>query len=229
MAVAGWRQDMAERPAGRAELALMARHGRAPAPPAAEISAWWPAILLSAAGLVVAGYLTWLKLTGKAAVLCGPGSGCDLVQASRYGTLLGVPTALWGAAFYAVLLGLALTGLRSKRWRTAFFLAVAGAAFSLYLTWISFFVLRVACLYCLVSAGIAVALAAVLGWLRPAGRERQFARRWFRLGLEAAFVALASVVAGAFIHAGQSSPVAAQAALARHLTDTKAVMYGAFW
>ena len=58
---------------------------------------------LSAVGVVVAAYLTWLKWGGHGAAFCEAGTGCDLVQASRYATFIGVPTALWGVALYAAI------------------------------------------------------------------------------------------------------------------------------
>jgi uncharacterized membrane protein len=198
------------------------------APPPTHSGLAWPVALLALAGLVVSAYLTWLKFTGNPAVFCGPGSGCDIVQASRYGTLLGLPTALWGALFYAAVAGIALAGLTAQRWRLAFLLAAARAAFSLYLTILSLFVLRAACAYCLLSMAIALALVGLLAWLRPAPASRR-AMRWSRLGLQAAAAAVGAVVVGAFIFAGQRGSSAEQLALARHLADTKAVMYGAFW
>ena len=60
----------------------------------------WIVVGLALAGLAVAGYLTALKLGGTQAFLCRDGSGCDVVQASRYSVLAGVPTAVWGAAIY---------------------------------------------------------------------------------------------------------------------------------
>src|SRR6266540_3089758 len=63
----------------------------------------WPVVALSAAGFVVSAYLTWLKWAGRGAAFCVAGSGCDLVQSSRYAVFLGVPTALWGAALYTAI------------------------------------------------------------------------------------------------------------------------------
>jgi uncharacterized membrane protein len=198
-------------------------------PSATRPAPCWPVALLALAGLVVSGYLTWLKLTGNPAVFCGPGSGCDIVQASRYGSLLGVPTALWGAIFYATIAGIAVAGLTPPLWRLAFLLAAAGAGFSLYLTALSLFVLGAACPYCLLSMIIALALVGLLAWLRPAPAPRLKAMRWSRLGIQAAAAAVGAVVVGAFIFAGQAGSTAEQLALARHLIDTKAVMYGVFW
>lgn len=212
---------------------LMARAARGVKPGAVEATArprpCWPVVILALAGLVVSAYLTWLKLTGNPAVFCGPGSGCDIVQASQYGTLLGLPTALWGGAFYAAVGGLAVAGLTSARWRIAFLLAAGGAGFSLYLTVVSLFVLGAACPYCLLSTAIALALVGALAWLRPASPGRRPATRWSRLGPQGALAAAGAAVVGAFIFAGQGGSTAEQMALARHLADTRAVMYGAYW
>ncbi|HEY7040301.1 MAG TPA: vitamin K epoxide reductase family protein, partial [Methylomirabilota bacterium] len=78
---------------------------------------------LAAAGFAIAVYLTWLKWSGGNATFCLSGSGCDVVQASRYGTLLGLPTALWGALLYAAIGALAAIGLTATRWDWAFCLA----------------------------------------------------------------------------------------------------------
>lgn len=201
----------------------------APEAPPSRPHPCWPSALLALAGLVISAYLTWLKLTGNPAVFCGPGSGCDIVQASRYGTLLGLPTALWGGVFYAAVGGLAVAGLTPGRWRLAFLLAAGGAGFSLYLTAISVLALGATCPYCLLSTAIALALVGFLAWRRPAAPGRRAAMRWSRLGPQAALAAAGAVVIGAFIFAGQRGSTEEQLALARHLADTRAVMYGAYW
>lgn len=183
-------------------------------------------IALAAAGLLVSGYLAWLKWSGTAALFCTPGTGCDIVQASRYATFLGVPTALWGALGYAAIGALTLIGLDRARWRAAFVLATAGAGFSAYLTYLSLFELRAACVWCLASAVIMVALLVALVWRRPpavSGRPAGLAA----LGVAAA---VAAIVAGAFVFAAAPSPATPyQQALARHLARSGALFYGAFW
>jgi uncharacterized membrane protein len=182
---------------------------------------------LAAAGFAVAAYLTWLKWTGSNAAFCMSGSGCDIVQATHYGTLLGVPTALWGALVYAAFGALAVVGLTPTRWSWAFYLAGGAVGFSLYLTAISVLVIKATCAYCLVSTAISVAILLVLIRRRAAlpGRRRL-----------ASFVpgAVASAVlvpfAAAFIYAIPAGGGAGfEAALARHLREQGAVMYGAFW
>src|SRR5262245_54852229 len=156
----------------------------------------WLVVVLAAAGLIVSGYLGWLKLRGGNALLCEAGGGCDIVQASRYATILGVPTALWGAAFYVVVGALAALGLSVRRWLWAFVLATAAAAFSLYLTGISLFAIKATCPYCLTSLAIALALVTVLAWRRPVAIGRRSPLRWGRVLPIAGIAAVVAVVAG---------------------------------
>jgi uncharacterized membrane protein len=185
---------------------------------------------LAVAGLLVSGYLTWLKLSGARAALCVAGSGCDLVQSSRYALFLGVPTAAWGFAVYVVIAALAITGLGARRWLTAFLFAAGGVGFSLYLTALSIFELGTTCIWCLTSAAILIAISVALLRRRPAAQGRKSPFRPPRLATYGIATAVATVVAGAFVFAAPfSAPAGYQSALARHLADGKAVMYGAFW
>jgi uncharacterized membrane protein len=191
----------------------------------------WIVFALAIVGLAVAGYLTALKLGGTQAFLCRDGSGCDVVQASRYSVLLGVPTAAWGAAVYLAIAVLAAMPRTPRRWQAAFMLASSAVAFSLYLTCISIFVIGATCPYCLASGGISVALVAVMVWRRPSAQGRQAAAykpgRLAGLGITAGVV---TVLVGAFIFAADFSvPAGYQSALARHLAQSKAIFYGAFW
>jgi uncharacterized membrane protein len=191
----------------------------------------WIVVGLALAGLAVAGYLTALKLGGTQAVLCRDGSGCDVVQASRYSVLAGVPTAVWGAAIYLAIAVLAAMPRTARRWQAAFMLASGAVAFSLYLTIISIFVIGATCPYCLASGGIAVALLAAMVWRRPAAQGRQAAAykpgRLVGLGVTAAVL---TVLVGAFIFAADFSvPAGYQSALARHLAKKQAIFYGAYW
>jgi uncharacterized membrane protein len=180
--------------------------------------------LLCLAGVIVSGYLTWTKLAGAHALFCTQGSGCDVVQASHYAVLLGVPTALWGAVLYVVVGGLALAGLTRQRWLIAFVLASAAVAFSAYLTAVSLFVLHAACPYCLASGVIELAILAELI------RRRHARVTVSRVAIVGGAAAAATVLAAFLVFV--SPPAAAspfQTRLAEHLTTTHAVMYGAYW
>jgi len=183
---------------------------------------------LAAAGFAIAAYMTWLKWAGASAAFCLSGSGCDVVQSSRYAMLLGVPTALWGAALYAAIGGLAAMGLGSRRWRWAFHLAAAGVGVSVYLTALSVLVIHATCAYCLASTGLMLAIFLVLWWRRAAlpGRRATIAS----LVAGGLVVAVLAPFGAAFIFAMPSSAGSgSEAALARHLRESGAVMYGAYW
>jgi uncharacterized membrane protein len=191
----------------------------------------WIVLGLALAGLIVAGYLTALKLGGTQAFLCRGGTGCDMVQASRYSLLAGVPTAMWGAGIYLAIAVLAAMPRTARRWQAAFMLASGAVAFSLYLTYISIFVIGATCPYCLVSGGIAVALVVAMLLRRPSAHGRDAAAykpgRLAGLGITAGIF---TVLLGAFIFAADFSvPTGYQVALARHLAKSQATFYGAFW
>ncbi len=190
----------------------------------------WLVAGLAAAGLLVAGSLAVAKLAAGSAPFCAAGGGCEAVQASRYGVFLGLPTALWGAGLYAAIGGLALLGLDARRWLAAFLLAVSGVSFSALLTALQVFAIRAVCASCLLSAGVAVALFAVLLLRRPTSAERWPALRPPRLLALGAVTVLATVAlgAGGFALGGPRRAGGYQEALARHLTDSGAVMYGAY-
>ena len=191
----------------------------------------WIVVALALVGLGVAGYLTALKLGGTQAFLCRGGSGCDLVQASRYSVLAGVPTAMWGAGLYVAIAVLAALPRTARRWQAAFMLVSGAVAFSLYLTYISIFVIGSTCPYCLASGGIAVALLVAMLWRRPPAQGRHAATyRPGRLAGRGITAGVFTVLLGAFIFAADYSvPAGYQSALARHLTKSQGLFYGAFW
>jgi len=181
---------------------------------------------LAAAGFAIAAYLTWLKWAGGTAAFCLSGSGCDLVQGSRYGTLLGVPTALWGVLVYGAIGTLAALGLSAPRWTWAFYLAAAGVGFSLYLTAVSVLVIRATCAYCLASGAITVAILVVLLRRRAALPRR---RKLSAVVPGAVTAAVLVPLGAAFIYAMPVGSAGFEGALARHLRERGAVMYGAHW
>ena len=191
----------------------------------------WIVVALALVGVAIAGYLTALKLGGTQAFLCRGGSGCDLVQASRYSVLAGVPTAMWGAGMYLAIAVLVAMPRTARRWQAAFMLASGAVAFSLYMTYISIFVIGATCPYCLASGGIAVALLVAMLWRRPAAQGRHAAAfkpgRLAGLGITAGVF---TVLLGAFIFAADfSTPAGYQLALARHMAKSQVIFYGAFW
>jgi uncharacterized membrane protein len=189
----------------------------------------WEVVGLAAVGAVISIYLTLTKLMQTTPMLCGAGGACDLVQASRYALLLGVPTALWGAILYVALGVLAARPLTRRRWLWSFGLASAGVAFSSYLTGISLFGLRAACGWCLASTVVMFAILGALLRRRPAPGTRWAWLQPARLLVLGGLVAVATV-GGSIALFNASAPASPyQEALAQHLVDAGARFYGAHW
>ncbi len=126
-------------------------------------------VFLSAAGVGVSGYLTYVHLTNKI-VYCGEYSGCETVQVSPYSTLHGVPVALGGVLLYLLLLALSVVELRlpgnkALRVRYAFFgFSAVGLLYSMYLTYLEMFVICSICLWCLTSAFVLLNTTLISVW-----------------------------------------------------------------
>ncbi|HET9708774.1 MAG TPA: vitamin K epoxide reductase family protein [Gemmatimonadales bacterium] len=122
--------------------------------------------LLALVGFCIALYLWFYKIGVIGKLQCGSGS-CEYVQTSRYGALFGVPVALYGVAGYAVIFAVAMVGLQpsqlARRWPTTALalLSAGGFLFTLYLTGIELFVLHAICRWCVGSAVVMSAIAAV--------------------------------------------------------------------
>ena len=63
-------------------------------------------LALAVAGILLTIYLTYIASFEVHPAFCSEGSGCDLVQSSRWATFLGFPMALWGWLTYMVIAGL---------------------------------------------------------------------------------------------------------------------------
>jgi len=131
--------------------------------------------LLAFLGLMESIYLTLQRFGYLGVLACGPGGGCERVQASRFSAFLGVPVAVIGLAGYLVLFAVALWGLHGREddptpTRVLAALSGVGVAFSVYLTWLELFVIHAICRWCVGSAVIIVGVfvASLTGLRRPA-------------------------------------------------------------
>lgn len=189
-------------------------------------------LALATAGLLITAYLTAVRWFGTTPLYCGPESGCDLVQSSRWSTLLGIPLSVWGMLTYGVLGGL-VWRMRRRRatWIRATFIACVAAGISIYLTAISVFAIEAVCGYCLASLAIIVAMVAVLLWRRPA----QLAGFQWRSYAPATLLSAALAVGALHLYwsgvfdpsAGPEKPYLK--ALAMHLEAKGVRFYGAYW
>lgn len=112
-----------------------------------------PAIILAAldiVGLLVAGYLSVVELTGGVPT-CGLVSGCEEVAKSQYNNIFGVPVAVFGVVLSVVLLGLALAW-----WKTSIYglllghyaLSLVGVIFDGWFLYLQVFVIHAVCIWC---------------------------------------------------------------------------------
>jgi uncharacterized membrane protein len=114
-------------------------------------------------GLGIATYLTVVHYAGGTPV-CAISHGCAIVQQSSYAKLGGVPVALLGVIGYVTMLALLLRDGENERTAAAF-VAIAGAGFSGWLTYVEIERLDAICTWCVGSA-ICMALLAVLSVTR---------------------------------------------------------------
>jgi uncharacterized membrane protein len=121
-------------------------------------------IVLTALGLIVASYLTYIHYAGIKP-LCGTnGGGCEIVQTSVYSKLAGVPVALIGLLGYVAILGsLLVRETETSRFATVAF-TVVGFGFSAYLTYRELFSIHHICEYCVSSAVIVTILMCLSAW-----------------------------------------------------------------
>ncbi len=109
-------------------------------------------------GTGAAGYLTYVETTGSSAI-CGPVGDCNAVQQSQYAFLFGFfPVAVLGLIGYlGILAGHVYRSWIRGPWSDyvtliVFAMALAGLAFSIYLTFLEPFVIGATCAWCLTSA-----------------------------------------------------------------------------
>ncbi len=184
-------------------------------------------LVLSVAGILLTAYLTFTASFGEHPAFCSEGSGCDLVQSSRWATFLGFPMALWGCLTYVVIAGLIWRARRKLgSWTPLIFVAFCGFAISAYLTIVSVVEIEATCPYCLASFAIMTTIMILTIVRQPLD--------WLTSLREAAIVA-ALIIGALHMHysgvfdasAGPEDPQLR--ALAIHMADTGVKFYGAYW
>jgi uncharacterized membrane protein len=192
----------------------------------------WPVTALAGVGMALTLYLALAVWFGEAPLYCAEGSSCDIVQQSRWGTFLGMPTAFWGFLSYTALV---LIGVKvrnpERHWKSAWAVSSLGMGYSVYLTLVSLLTIDAVCAYCLVSLAIMTITFGVIVAQRPEGMKG------FKLTVWAGQTAVVAVIfiGGMHLHySGLFDPAAGPEdpylkGLATHLAQENAVLYGAFW
>lgn len=122
-------------------------------------------------GLADSAYLTQHELSG-APLLCNIQnfSGCNIVAASQYSHIFGIPLAEFGVLFYSIIFVLAALELvifDQLLRRVLQGMSLIGVLSSLYFTFIQMFVIDAFCIYCLVSAFITFFIFILASLIEP--------------------------------------------------------------
>ncbi|MEL7035358.1 MAG: vitamin K epoxide reductase family protein [Cyanobacteria bacterium J06592_8] len=204
--------------------------------------------VIAAFGAAVTAYLTIVKLAGGSAAC--PVTGCDQVLSSPYAVVFGLPLALFGFLAYSGMGTMAVAPwlinpdsqkeLRQKAenwtWLLMFIGGVAMMIFSSYLMYIMAFKIQSLCLYCIASAICSLALCT----LTIVGHS------WEDIGqllFVALIVGMVTIIGTLAVYAPINNPELGSQetygvttasnpdniALAEHLTQVNAKMYGAYW
>ncbi len=135
--------------------------------------------LLTAVGLIVSIYLSYIEISHNQAV-CGPVGDCNTVQAGDYAQIWGIPVAVLGALNYLAIallwIGLQFAPHKQRQsiWWALVGITLLGTFFSIYLTALELFVIHAVCAWCLTSAVVtAVLLVVVVGMVvkRPYAQQ----------------------------------------------------------
>ena len=191
----------------------------------------WPLLAVSSLGIALTGYLSWTAFSGGAVQGCSAGGGCDIVLTSRWATLLGLPTALWGLLAYTGLAAIAFVRRADRHWSYAWTAAFFGVCYSVYLTVVSAddSRVRVSVLPDVArthdrharARGVATSSRDGAPLLGGSSRRSGRARGLVILLLHANYVAPQAEPAG------PEDPMTR--ALAEHLTEEGVLFYGASW
>lgn len=213
-----------------------------------------PAIgAIATVGALGTGYLTVIKLMGGDAAC--PVKGCDQVLSSAYADVFGIPLTLFGCLAYLSMVALSLgpllvsgeasskqrQKLENLTWPLLFIGSTGMMVFSGYLMYLLATELRAACLYCIVSAGLTLAMFV----LTLLGRQWDDQGALVFRGVIMGMVTLVATIGVYSISingptatassGGNSGPAVtntsgpAEVALAKHLKEVDAKMYGAYW
>jgi uncharacterized membrane protein len=123
-------------------------------------------LLLTLGGIGASGYLTYTRWFDKS-VACAGFHSCNAVAESSYSHMGPIPVAFLGLLGYAALLAVAAFWLRvGDRWGDwplllIWGMALGGAAYSAYLTYLELFVIDAVCIWCVTSAVIMVGILIV--------------------------------------------------------------------
>ncbi len=114
----------------------------------------WAFIAVSFSGFMNALYLSIERLRGIP-MTCTLLEGCEKVNSSTYATIVNIPVAYIGVAYYLLIFALGLWFLAKEDHRLVFLaslLTIMGALVSAWFVYLQLFVIKAICVYCMISA-----------------------------------------------------------------------------
>ncbi|MEX2055184.1 MAG: vitamin K epoxide reductase family protein [Candidatus Andersenbacteria bacterium] len=123
--------------------------------------------LIAIAGLLVSGYLFVAYTTGGP-IRCGAHGGCEIVRASAYASIGGIPTPFYGIVFYFLLAvgALLLQGRYAAETNVLLHIHTGiGLLTSAWLSYLEAFVIEAWCRWCVVSALLSL-IAFIVVWFK---------------------------------------------------------------
>ncbi len=155
--------------------------------------------LAALVGLFASAYLLVAYVSGGP-IACGTVAGCEVVRASRWAYVYGIPRPVMGVVFYAGLFALlvarvTLSWRPRMLYRLTMLAAIVGIVESAYLFLIQWLAIEAFCTWCLVSGAMALVIAILAPSdayeeTRQVAREREL--KWYTYAL-LAFLPLALV------------------------------------
>jgi len=120
-------------------------------------------LILSGVGIGVATYLVYVHYAGIKPI-CAVSGGCELVQKSKWSVFLGIPVANIGLAGYIAVFGSLLIFKGELNRLVPMGIILIGFAFTCYLKYAEFFLVKAVCIWCVASAVIMLLLSIVSVW-----------------------------------------------------------------
>ena len=121
-------------------------------------------MLVSAAGIALAAYLTYVHYQPEA-LICSTGGGCETVQQSKYAELAGIPIAALGLGAWTTALVLAIWDSELARVLMVA-LGLVALVFAAYLVVLQLFVIDAVCTWCMINDLVITPLFLVLAVVR---------------------------------------------------------------
>ncbi len=182
---------------------------------------------LSILGMVVMAYLAYLKFTEGASSFCdlSEGLSCSAVNQSIYSEIFGIPVAILGFSYFALVLGLVLSGAAGAlTYPLILFSTIASFVFSLYLTYAEIFILETICIFCEFSKVLMLFIGAAA--LRHIRLEKiEFKTSWLWGALLIGVLGIGTM----YITQRSTTPSKNYDAFAQCLTEEGWAMYGTYW